>query len=131
MNQDNIGIRNVPFRRHVLKMNSRSLLIKSPQSFIIRMLVISWPWALFESRFLIIWRMSFLEKWQLANEFSVSKVNCDGNTFLLGTREHCSAKTGLKISLFFFKSIMYLLFYSWKLVLYSYILELLTKTSNI
>ena len=27
------------------------------------------PWALFESEFLIIRRMSFLEKWQLTNEF--------------------------------------------------------------
>ena len=42
-------------------------------------------------------RMSFLEKWQLANEFSVCKVNCDGNTLL-------SAKQELKVSLFFKKS---------------------------
>ena len=28
--------------------------------------------------------MSLQEKWQLANEFSVGKVNCDGNTLLLG-----------------------------------------------
>ena len=39
-------------------------------------------WALFESEFLIIWRMPFLEKWQLANKFSVSKVDCDSNTLL-------------------------------------------------
>ena len=25
-------------------------------------------------------KISFLEIWQLANKFSVSKVNCDGNT---------------------------------------------------
>ena len=30
---------------------------------------------------LIIWSMSPLEKWQLANEFSISIVNCDGNAF--------------------------------------------------
>ena len=29
--------------------------------------------TLFESEFLIIWRMSFLEKWQLANKFFVVK----------------------------------------------------------
>ena len=37
------------------------------------------PWALFEPEFLIIWRMSFLEKWHLANKFPVSKVDYDGN----------------------------------------------------
>ena len=29
----------------------------------------------------------YLEKWQLANEFSVSKVNCDGNTLLPAKKE--------------------------------------------
>ena len=38
------------------------------------------PWTLFQFEFLIIWRMSALEKWQLAEKFSFSKVNCDGNT---------------------------------------------------
>ena len=56
--------------------------------------------------------MPFLEKWQLANEFSVTKVDCDGNTLLLGMMEHCSAKKVLKISLFFFKSTMYLLLWN-------------------
>ena len=42
------------------------------------MLIISKPWALFESGFLMLWRMSFLEKWQLANDASVSKICCDG-----------------------------------------------------
>ena len=50
-------------------------------------------WALLEPEFLIIWRMSFLEKLQLANRFSASKVDCDGNTLL-------TAKQELKISLF-------------------------------
>ena len=53
-------------------------------------------WALFEPEFLIIWRMSFLEKQQLANKFSISKVD----TFV--------RKIELKISLFFW-STMYLL----------------------
>ena len=54
--------------------------------------------------FLIIWTMSFLEKWQLANEFSVSKVNCDDYPLFLGMMEHCSVKKVLKISLFSLKS---------------------------
>ena len=57
------------------------------------------PWALFESEFLIIWRIYFLEKWQLANEFSVSKVSCDLYTLL-------SAKKQLKNSLLFFKNLL-------------------------
>ena len=51
-------------------------------------------WALFESEFLIILRMSLLEKWQLANKFCLSKVDYDDNTRL-------SAKKELKISLLF------------------------------
>ena len=34
-----------------------------------------------------------MEKWELANKFSVSKVDCDGNTLLSACKE-------LKISLF-------------------------------
>ena len=66
------------------KISSR-LQIESPKDFKIQMLIISWPWALFGSEFLIIWKMCFTEKLQLANEFSVSKANCDSNTL-------CSAK---------------------------------------
>ena len=65
---------------------SRHWHIELPQSFNIRMLIKSWPWA-FHSGFLIIWRMSFLEKWQLANTFSVTKVNCDGNTLLSAKKD--------------------------------------------
>ena len=53
--------------------------------------------------------MSFLEKWQLANELSVSKINFDGHTFILGMREHFSAKNVLKILLFSLKPALYLL----------------------
>ena len=52
------------------------------------------PSPIFESEFLIIWPMSLLEKWELANKFSVRKVDCDGNTLL-------STKKELNNSLFF------------------------------
>ena len=61
---------------------SRDWQIDTQKSFNIRMLIISWPWALSESGFLIICRISFLEKWQLTNKFSVSKVNYDDNALL-------------------------------------------------
>ena len=116
MNRGNIGITffhskgNPPFRRNVLKINSRGVQIKPPQSFTyeyeirtrtyecehtntnLRMLITSRPWTLFRVYVSDIWRMSFLEKWKSANEFSVSKVNCDGNTLLLDMMKHCSAK---------------------------------------
>ena len=44
--------------------------------------------------------MSFIEKWQLDNEFSVSKVNFDGNAFLLGMGEHDLAKKVEDFSVF-------------------------------
>ena len=83
----------VRLKYHVLKIISRDWHIELPQSFNIRMLIKSWPWA-FQSGLLIIWRMSFLEKWQWANRFFLSQVNCYGIT-------HFSAQKELKISLFF------------------------------
>ena len=55
---------------------------------------------LFKLRFLAIWRMPFLEKKELVNEFYVNTVSCHGNTLLLGIREHCSAEKELNILLF-------------------------------
>ena len=52
--------------------------------------------GLFDSGFLIVWRISFLEKWKLTNEFSIGNDNCDNNTLL-------PAKKGLKILLFSLK----------------------------
>ena len=75
-------------------------------------------WALFESEFLIIWRMSFLENWQLGNKFSVSKVDCDRNTLLLGKKSsgfHYFLKNNNKV---FVKKLL-----SWKLIIVSNILK--------
>ena len=44
-----------------------------------------------------------MEKWQLANKFSVSKVNCDGNTLPSVCKKRVDDFT------IFFKSAMYLL----------------------
>ena len=70
---------------------------------------------------------------QLDNEFSVSKVNCDGNTLLLSMGGHCSAKTVLKISISSLKSTIYLLL--WNIggihAIFCHLVEFLTRTSNI
>lgn len=77
---------NLLFRRNILKIIS-NWQIKSTQCLNTKMLILPWPWALFESGFLIIWKTFFLEQWQLTNKFSVRKVNCDGNTLLPAKRE--------------------------------------------
>ena len=93
---------------HVSELNtgfktiSRDWQIESPQSCNLQMLIISWPWALLEYGFPIIWRMSFFKKLQLANEFSVSKVNCDGNTLFFTQKSWIT-------HYFFKKSTLYLL----------------------
>ena len=58
----------------ILKIISWDWQIESQENFNTRMLIMSWPWTLFESGFLISWRMSFLEKWQLANEFLQTRI---------------------------------------------------------
>ena len=137
MNRDKLAFfhssGNLPFCRQLLKINSRGLQIEPPQRFNIWMLIISWPWALFESRFLITWRISFSEKWELVNEFFVGKINCDSHTLLLGMMEDCSAKKVLMISLFSLKSTIYLFLWNIGRIhgIFCHLVTFLTKTSNI
>ena len=105
---------NLPFCRYVLKTVSRtrSFWIESPKGFNLWMLIISWSWVLFESKFLIIWRMSSLEKWQLAHEFSVSKVNCVSNTLFVRYKGTLFGKKRIEDFTLFFEINILLL---WKL----------------
>ena len=90
----------------------RGLPIASSLSFNIRMLIISWAWAIFESRLLIIWRMSVSEKSQEVKLWSVSNFNSDVNMLLYG-RALISERKELEISLFSLKSVTYSLL--WKI----------------
>ena len=119
---------NLAVFRHVLKIMLGSLKIASTHSFNIRMLVISWPWDLFESWLLNIWRMSISEKSQKVKLYSVSNFNSDGNRLLFGMIEHWLAKKESKIQLFSWKSVTYLLL--WKIVLFYCLVVSLTVTSN-
>ena len=53
---------NLPLSKQDWKINFKGLQIKSSQIFTILILITSWPWALFGSRFLIIFRISLFEK---------------------------------------------------------------------
>ena len=87
------------FKNHLL-----GICKSSHHSFNIPMLIISCHEPYSSLSFWLFGECPFLEKWQLANKFSDSKVGCDGNTLL-------PAKKELKNSLFFFffKSKMYFL----------------------
>ena len=99
---------NLPVRKQVSKVMFRGLQIESPHIFNIRILISSWPWALFGSRLLIIRRMSSFAKWQVDNVLSVRNGNSEGKTLPFEIGEHWSAKNELKISLFSWKSAIYL-----------------------
>ena len=58
---------NISFARKLLKMSSKGLYNEFPHIFNIRMLILSWPWALLGLRFWIIFDMSYLQVLPLIN----------------------------------------------------------------
>ena len=98
--------------RQDLKIILRGLQMESSHNSSMRILVISSPWALFESSLLIMFMISSTEKAPSESDFSVIKGKSDGNVFLLSINKHCFAKKEWKISLFSVKSVVNLL--SWK-----------------
>ena len=97
---------NLPVCKQVSKIMLRGLQIESSHIFNIPLLISSW--ALFGSRLLVIWRMSSFAKWQVDNVLSVRNGNSEGKTLPFEIEEHWSAKKELKISLFSWRSIIYL-----------------------
>ena len=93
---------NLPARKQVLKIMLRGLQIESPHIFNIRIPILSWSWALFRSKLLIIWRMSSFVKWQEDNVLPVHNGNLEGKTLPFEIGEHCSAKIS-----FFLESLQY------------------------
>ena len=82
---------------HFLSKTERLILI-------IRILIISFPWALFGSRFLIIFRISSVEKSIVDRDSCLFLVRVTGNSLFLLTIEHWLAKKLLKILAFSLKS---------------------------
>ena len=103
---------NLPLFKQSLKIIERGLQIEFPHSFIIRILSISWPCALFGSKWVIILAMSLLEKCIESRHLFVSWGRSVGKTLLLLKRGHWFTKKGLNNLAFSSKSVMNLL--SWK-----------------
>ena len=98
------SVGNFPFSRHVLKINPKGLQREVSQIFIVRILIISWPCALFRSKFLIIFRMLSLAKWIVDSNLCVLRT--EGRSLFVFIRKHCFAKKLLNISAFSLKFVM-------------------------
>ena len=102
---------------HWLKIKFKGLQIDLQQIFIMRILILWWPWAFFRSKFCVIFSKSSLEKFRVSKHFSVVKWRLRGSSLLLLIKEHCFAKKELKSSAFSLKSITYSFSWSARLLL--------------
>ena len=88
---------NFPFSRHDLNISSKGFKIKSPQIFIMRMLIMSKPWALFGLRFLIVFAISSSVNETVERRLFVLLEELAGGLLEFSTSVHCLAKKSLKI----------------------------------
>ena len=86
---------------------SSGLQIDLPHSFNIRMLNMSWPWALLGSRFWINVAISSLVKVTVEIDLSVFSQILEGSSLELFIAEHCLAKKQLNDSALFLKSVTF------------------------
>ena len=93
-------------------MSSKGLLNESPHSFNIRMLILSWTWALCGLRFWIIFNMSLFTNFTSDKCLLVRKWSRGGSFLLFLIKEHCFAKKELKSSAFSLKSVTNLLLWN-------------------
>ena len=96
---------NLPLFKKSLNIIEGGLQIEFPHSFITRILSISWRYALFGSKWLIILAMSLLEKFIEFRQLFVSWGRLVGKTLLLLKREHWFIKKWLNNSAFSLKSV--------------------------
>ena len=88
---------NFPFSKHDLNISSKGFKIKSPQIFIMRILIMSKPWALFGLRFLMIFAISSLVNEIVERRLFVLLKELFGSLLVFSTSVHCLAKKSLKI----------------------------------
>ena len=119
---------NIPFARQSLNISSKGLHSESPHIFNIRMLILSWPWALFGLRFWMIFNMSLLTNFTVDKRLSVRKWSRGGSLLPFLIKEHCFAKKELKSSAFPLKSVTNLLL--WNNGVITGILRLFRKIFN-
>ena len=84
--------RNLPELKQFWKIISSGLHMEKPQSFIMRMLIMSWPWALIGSRFFIILYISFFGKIMVSKMLLVSLKHVLGKVLIFFNKVHCSEK---------------------------------------
>ena len=94
----------LPLSKQDWKINFRGLQIEVSHISIIRILIISCPWALFGSRFLMIFRISSVEKSIVDRNSCIFFMRVTIGSLLLLTIKHWSAKK-LKILVFSLKSV--------------------------
>ena len=87
------SVGNFPLSKQDLKINFRGLQIEVLHIFIIRLLTISCPWALFGSRFLIVFRILSVEKFIVDRDSRVSFVRVAGSSLLFLTIEEFQLKS--------------------------------------
>ena len=101
------------FARQSLNMSSKGLHSESPHSFKIRLLILSWPWALFGFRLMIIFNMSSLfTNFSIDKAWSVRKWSREGSLLSFLVKEHCFVKNELKSSAFCLKLVTNLLLWN-------------------
>ena len=83
-------------KRQSLKNIDSGMYIEFPHNFIIHILIISWLWALFGSKLLIILEALSVEKLTVSSDLLVSFARLLGKTLLLFNRVHWFAKKVLK-----------------------------------
>ena len=82
----------IPCSEQALKISRKSLLIESPQTFNVRILVMLWPWALLGSKPLVILPISLPANGMFSKDLSVKSSKSVGSTLLFRTNEHWLAK---------------------------------------
>ena len=110
---------NFPFCKHDQEIIPSGLQIDLSQIFNILILIILWPWALFGLRYLIIFKISYVENSTVKSNWHVFLLRTDESLLLLLTRELCLVKKSLKSSAFSLKSLTNLpLCKSWNTTFY-------------
>ena len=89
---------NFPFCKHDQKIIPSGLQIDSSQIFNIYIFIIWWPSALFRLRFLIIFKVLFIENSTVESDWHVFLVRIEESLLFLLTREHCLVRKLLKSS---------------------------------
>ena len=94
-----------PVSRHDVKITCKGLQIALSLNLSIRILILSWPWALLGPNFQITFKISFSENLTVLKHVFVRGKGWGGTRLSFFKREHYLGKWELKISFFTWKSV--------------------------